>query len=307
MKLLSDIINELVDAETPISSPMLKAKVLANRIQNMKLLNWLNMELGGYDNSEDLPEYRVYKCHLTGSFINGSMKYTEVSIGTSGLDEDILSNLIYMRFYQSISGLEQAISKSESGSLDQDLPAELISHIGGNIRNMGNPLYHLISARKTLPKSAINEILSIVRNKLLDFALKLEDEFGNISEIKELRNKSQEIQTIVNKTIINSSGEGNFINTGDKAKIKSSINISKGNKTQIKDKIEELGLTAKDADELIEIIDSEKPDLNNKRFGDKVNQWIQSMIGKALNGSWNISIGVAGNILAEIIQQYYGM
>lgn len=307
MKLLSNIINELIDTDKTISSPILKAKVFASRIQNKELLEWLNKELGGYDTSEELPEYRVYKCHLNGSYINGNMKYTNVSIGTTGLDENISERLKYMSFYQSISSLEQDIVENKSGSLTQDLPAELISYIGDNIRKKGNPYYNLIDARKSLSTSAITEILSVVRNKLLDFVLKIDEEFGSITEIKDLRYKSQEIQKIVNKTIIKTSGDGNLINTGENAKIKSSIKISKGNKTDIRNRIKEVGLTEKDAEELIEIIDNDNPDLENERFGDKVNLWIQNMIGKALNGSWQVSIGAAGSILAEIIQQYYGV
>lgn len=306
MKLLSDIINELIDTDKTIGSPILKAKVLASRIHNKELLNWLNKESGGYDTSESLPDYRVFKCHVKGSYINANMKYTEVSIATAGLDEHIFNDLNYMSFYQSISSLEQSVINN-NGSLDQDLPAELINYIERNIRDMGNPYYRLISARKSLPSSAINEILAIVRNKLLDFALKLDEEFGNITEIEDLRKKSQEIQRIVNKTIINNSGDGNLINTGEKTKIKSSITIFKGNKTHIQDRIKEIGLSEEDAIELLEVIDNDNVDLENKRFGEKVNKWIQNMLGKALNGSWNMSIGAAGNILAEIIQQYYGM
>ena len=307
MKLLSDIINELIDTEKTIGSPMLKAKVLASRIQNKELLNWVNNELKGYDIDEELPSYRIYKCHVTGTFINGTMKYSEVPIATKGLPPNILKNLDYMRFEQSITTLERNLDKNNSGSLDQKLPAELNSTIETNIREMGNPFYHLVSARKTLSISAVNEIVSIVRNKLLDFVLKLDEKFGNITEIKDLRGKSQEIQSIVNNTIINSSGEGNLINTGDNPKIKTSIKISKGNKTEVENKIKEIGLSEKDVENLFEIIDKDKPDFEKKKFGEKVNLWIQNMIGKALNGSWNISIGAAGTILADIIQKYYGM
>jgi len=31
------------------------------------------------------------------------------------------------------------------------------------------------------------------------------------------------------------------------------------------------------------------------------------MIGKAVDGTWQISIGAAGSLLAELIQSYYGL
>ncbi len=307
MKLLSDIINELIDTDKTIGSPMLKTKVLAVRIQNQELLNWVNNELKGYDLSQDLPQYRIYKCHVTGTFTNGSMKYTEVPIATKGLPQGILRNLDFMRFEQSITTLERHLDKNTSGSLDQKLPAELNSTIEENIREMGNPFYHLVSARKTLSISAVNEIVSVVRNKLLDFVLKLDEEFGNITEINDLKSKSKQIQSMVHNTIITSSGEGNIINTGENARIKASINISKGNKTELRKEIQEIGLSEQDARQLTDIIDEDIPDYDKKKFGEKVNKWMQDMIGKSLNGTWNISIGAAGNLLAELIQKYYGM
>lgn len=58
--------------------------------------------------------------------------------------------------------------------------------------------------------------------------------------------------------------------------------------------------------ELIEIIDTEEPNAENKTFGEKVNGWIVKMVNKALDGSWNVGIGAAGSLLAEAIWKYYG-
>ena len=46
---------------------------------------------------------------------------------------------------------------------------------------------------------------------------------------------------------------------------------------------------------------------STEKFGGKVNTWIQKMVGKALDSSWQISVGAAGNILAGSIQSYYGL
>ena len=64
MKLIGDIINELVDSDKSIASPLLKTKVLASRLKNNDLLTWVNSELSGYIN--DVPNYRIFGCSITG-------------------------------------------------------------------------------------------------------------------------------------------------------------------------------------------------------------------------------------------------
>lgn len=172
---------------------------------------------------------------------------------------------------------------------------------------MGNPYLQLINCKKSISVNAVVEILAFVRNNMLDFMLKIDSEFGNITEIEELKTKKEQITSIMNHTIINTSGDGNVVNTGEKAKISAAINIKKGNKEELTKHLEDIGLSKEDTSELVEILDVEQPDFEKKTFSQKVNGWTQKMLGKALDGSWNIGIGAAGTLLAEAIKSYYGM
>jgi len=80
MKLLESIINDLVVTDVSLSDPLLKTKVLATRIQNTQLLDWVESELSGYRDKEDLPPYRRSKGILKGNFVNGYKQYTNVDI-----------------------------------------------------------------------------------------------------------------------------------------------------------------------------------------------------------------------------------
>lgn len=71
--------------------------------------------------------------------------------------------------------------------------------------------------------------------------------------------------------------------------------------------LQENGISEEDTAELIEIIDTEEPNTESKIFGEKVSGWTKKMIGKAVDGSWNIGIGAAGSLIAEAIGKYYGM
>ncbi len=307
MKLINDIINELIDTDKSISSPLLKTKVLASRLQNDELFNWVTNELKGYDNSSDLPDYRKYKGNITGTYINRHMHCKDQPVPTIGLKREFEEVLRSMDFNQSIASLEILKGENKSGTLEHIFPAELTGLIQQNWRKMGNPYLQLINCKKSISVNAVVEILSYVRNNLLDFMLKIDSEFGNITEIEELKTKKDEIATIMNQTIINNSGDGNVVNTGEKANISATININKGSKDELVKHLQDIGLSKTDTAELGEIIDTEEPNFENKTFGHKVNTWTQKMLGKALDGSWNIGIGAAGNLIAEAIKAYYGM
>jgi hypothetical protein len=307
MKLINNIINELIDTDKSISSSLLKTKVLASRLQNKVLLNWVTNELKGYDRSSELPAYRRYKGNLTGTYINGNMQYNDQPVPTIGLKREFEDILHSMDFNQSISSLEILKEENKSGKLEHTFPAEVTGLIEQNWRKMGNPYLQLINCKKSISVNAVVEILAFVRNNLLDFMLKIDSEFGSITELEELITKKEEIATIMNQTIINNSGDGNVVNTGDKTKISSTINIRKGCKEELAKHLHDIGLSKNDTSEIIEIIDTEKPNYENNIFGQKVNSWTQKMLGKALDGSWNIGIGAAGNLISEAIKTYYGM
>jgi len=306
MELISQIINDLIDEEKSLNSALLKTKVLASRIQNQELLNWVNNELSGYKNTNELPDYRKeIQNELKGNILNEYTKYTNIQIPTTGLDKTFEKKLRTTNFTESISSLESLVSNEKSSTLSAAVRAELSSIIEDNWQSMGNPYLQITSVYKSISKNSIIEIITNIRNKLLDFMLKLDGEYGDLTEIKDLKMKKEEISSIVNNTIIN--GDGNILNTGKNSKITNSSNINKANKEDLINHLKDIGLSEEDTKEIVEIIDIETPDYQNEKFGIKVNTWIAKMINKTINGSWNVGIGAAGTLLAEAIKKYYGM
>jgi hypothetical protein len=107
------------------------------------------------------------------------------------------------------------------------------------------------------------------------------------------------------QTIINNSGDGSLINTGDNPRISANINISKGNISHLEKQLLDVGITNEDIAKLKEIINIEQPNPDSKKFGIKVNNWMTEMYGKALNGTWQITAGAAGQILYDVLNKYY--
>lgn len=302
MKLLESIINDLVVTNVSLSDPLLKTKVLATRIRNAQLLKWVEGELSGYEEKADLPLYRKSKGIVKGNFLNGNKQYTNVDVPVGHLDNEILEKLIAIYDRDSVSSIEKLIGQK---GVKMSLNSYVKPYLEDSIRELGNWYFELTSVYLEIPATFLSNILSSVRSKLLEFMLALEQEFGVEADITILSKNNQTITHIMNTTI-NNSGDGAVINNGDNNNIEANITVNQGNKDALKTKLVEEKVAVNDAEELIKIIDTSTP-VSKDNFGEPVNNWVQTMIGKALNGSWQVAIGAAGNILAQAIQAYYGL
>jgi len=59
MRLLDEIIDAAADEKVPIGTLLRKCLVLQQQVKNEKFRAWLDRELDGYDQMEELPPYRV--------------------------------------------------------------------------------------------------------------------------------------------------------------------------------------------------------------------------------------------------------
>jgi hypothetical protein len=308
MNILTDIIEQLIDSNNSITDSLLKIKVLASRLKNKTLYDWVNNELSGYENNDEVPEYRVSGCLLVGNIMNGNWHLRNQILATIGLPDFIRKHIDKLTLNQAISVLERILEENNN-PLAYAVPAEILGYLTENYQNMGNYYATVYSARKQIDLSAVQHIISEVRNKALDLLLKLEEEFGMEIDLQELVKKKTQANEIINntmkQTIINK-GDGNVINTGNESSISNKVHIEKSNFQDLKKALKDNYVGDEEINELETII-KEKPDYERKLFGPKVNNWIQKMINKALNGTWQVGIGAAGSILVELVKKYYGM
>lgn len=307
MKLISDIINELVDTEKTIGSPLLKTKVLAHRVGSYELLEWVNKELEGYHDDDELPKYRQGLGSIIGTFTNGNRQYTNQPLPIGKLDSSTLNNLEIFKFQQGITSLESLVDSRKYADSDRiytSLHPEVIYLINEYIRDLGNPYFQLVNAKSVISINVAVNVISVIRTKLLDFMLKIDDDFGSLTEIEELKDKVKEIDKIMQHTIITASGDGNIINTGESSKISATIKIKKGDKEALSSHLKGIGLESEDVDELLTIVENESLD-DSGNFGEKTNEWIIRMLAKSLDGSWGVGVNAAGTLLADSIKAYF--
>ena len=275
MQELENIINDLTDSNKSLTTALLKVKVLATRIKNSELLNWVGNELNGYSNPNNLPEYRKYLGTTTGTYIYGNHQYNNQPVVTFGLDPELETTINSSDFYNSIQGLEN-IALERKGELERPFPAEVIGLLQDNWGKHGAPGIRIINCKRSISINAVVEVLASVRNKLLDFVLKFQEEFGDNS-VQDLQTKNKEITYIMSQTIINTQGDGNVINTGKNSSVKAEININKGNKDELKKSLQNVGIQEGDIVELLDVVDAEQPNIETRTFGENVRKWTKKM------------------------------
>ncbi|MDQ1085680.1 hypothetical protein [Siphonobacter sp. SORGH_AS_1065] len=127
--------------------------------------------------------------------------------------------------------------------------------------------------------------------------------FKALSKIKysEFYNKTNSnSQSPINYTI---NTLQNNINHGNNNTFNNSINIK--DTKYLRNELSKLDISDGDINELVDIIDEDN-DSNTTLLGHKTNKWVHKMLGKSLDGSWDIAINVAGGLLTEIIKSYLG-
>src|SRR5262249_16232943 len=68
MTLFAELIREVQERKTLLSTTLLKAKDLSHRLKNETMLEWINTELKGYRRDGTIPVYRIHPVSLTGVY-----------------------------------------------------------------------------------------------------------------------------------------------------------------------------------------------------------------------------------------------
>jgi len=314
--ILQEVINDLIDTDKSLTAPLMKLNYFGRLTNNEALIQFTQNELNGYKGEEgDIPDYRKSLAKLTVS-TQAHVHRHDVELPISMLDEPFREALKYISIREGIGTIEKMAlgfdGSSDKKEIGRPVPMEMLPYIQPSVRKLykSDARIDAIGAKVTGNGYIVISILSNVRERLLAFVMEMAKEFGYDIAIDSF-NKQQEKnnQTIIHQmnTTINNTGDGNVVNTGDNATVHASISISKGDIQSLKDQLLKYGIEEADVQELTEIVQAEQPNTENNTLGEKSNNWILKIAGKALSGVGKIATGISSNILATLLKQYYGM
>lgn len=302
MKLISEIIDILSSDTGKLSDALIKTKVLLHKIGHKELVPWVNSELNGYPDRASVPEYRVLPAQVLVNASNGAYRATSHHIPMGHLDEKHRESIETAIMDQSLAVLEKFTEK-DTGHLQAHIPMELYGILG---KGLGN-FYQIESAWSEIDHTNVLQILIQVRSRLLDFVLELNDQFPNElneEEVKE-RISSVDAENLFNSAIF---GDNTTILVGSSnTQAVSNVNI-KGDFSALAKTLEKNGVSDSDITALKVAIEQDSSVINDdsKEFGPAVKLWLQTMLSKAVETSWNINLGIASSLLATALNSFYG-
>lgn len=315
---IDKIIEDLVDPSTKLSDTLLKVQVLAFKIENTQLQEWVNLELNGYVGKER-PDYRKIPTAVQGNLIQdagfqGIWTKNGVSLPVEYLEQKYWDILMSIKIDSSVSELEKMVA--DKGSYQVNLP----NAIAQEFTKIMKP-WHVDSAWQKISNNSIEGILSTIKSTLLNFLLELNKEFGDNDNLSIMK-KKDEVESIFNKTIGTIKSDnvnisiGNktaqAVNYGDKSQVNvgAGDNVTQSINAEMKAEIQEFIDVLKEQMDNLDLDTEEKEDVINEvarvetqivRESPKMN-----IINGALSTINGILTGITANAYTPIVLEKLG-
>jgi AbiTii len=302
MKLLVDLIAELSASQPSLIDALVKTKVLLHRVGRKDLVAWVDHEINGYPDDAPLPSYRIVAAHVKGNVTNNAFSYSDHPLPTMHLNRQQRKGLQELEMRDSIAVLE-GLAKNDKQGLQRPLPIEYAALFNKALSNG----YRVQQAWCDIGIGRLGQITSQVRSKLLDFLLDLSEKVGaNMSE-EEIRRVAQSPETgsMFNNAIF---GDNVTILVGNHSQQKVRIEIGRGDFNALGEFLKSNKVAEPDIDALKVALEADAltQEVEQKRLGPRVREWLSSMFGKAVEASWQVEVGIAGGLLTSALQKYYG-
>lgn len=293
MSFIREIQQAAVEKDTDLATLLRKCKVLAARLGSVPLEEWVLHESNGYPDDVPVPSYRKWGTRIVAHLVNVIGSQIRVTVPPHLLPDSARERFLEFEYRRSVATAEYALAKGEDGT--QTLTT-------GNLRSLLHDKiyegFQCHEAHAQYSNQNLVAMLDAVRNRILDFALALEKIAPNAGE-DQTHVEVQRVTQIFNTTVHGSVGVLGTANN-------SVVNVTTNDWTSLAQFLVSNGVAQTDIDELHTAVVAEpKPEAG--KLGPRVSKWIGKMVGKAADGSWQVGLGAAGNLLAQAITAYYGL
>ena len=301
MNLLEDIQNAAIDTSSDLGTLLRKCKILAARLGSQQLEDWLIWESTGYPEEVPVPGYRVWPLQVRGHFAGpygSSLRNKTIPLGL--LPKDVRKSYNEYEFRSSIAVIESILEKDDSG---------MITVTTNDLSLTLDNLYERMKCLECWAEfdtTNLVELLNTVRERILDFSLAVGKEHPNAGETNSNASESpssDKITQIFNTTV--HGGIANLVGTANNSPV--AFNIVSNDFESVRRALQNNGVSKQDITELKKALAADKSPQSPEQFGPKVSSWIAGMMKKAAEGTWGVGIATAGNLLAKIISEYYGL
>ena len=170
---------------------------LVIKLQNKKLIEFINSELNGYDDKK-IPKYRWIKGMLMGTASNGYYVHKNYRLPTYHLKKHGIQDLEICKMGESIGALVEYANREED-NLCKIIPPEFFEYFDELLQET----YYIQRIHIPISKGNIKGILTSIRSKILDLILEMEKELNTEGLENLFKNPTKEEQNKANKIVNN--------------------------------------------------------------------------------------------------------
>lgn len=233
-ELIESAISSLTNGDS-ISNIMLKTQAIAHYLENKKFENWTKLELRGYGETDDLPEYRKIVCGVKIRIANPltGEELVKPIPPDSIQDEKINERLYIIAIKQPLSEIESLIQQCEN-TQNHTFTTKIPAYVFQYFKSIFRSKVLIQDAWQYAEISSLKVIIDNVKSVLLESFQELDDTIDFTA-----MDNTKKIDKIINQTI-----NAGIINTNCKQVDINNSTIISGNKNtvtindQLKSKIE---------------------------------------------------------------------
>jgi hypothetical protein len=302
MHLVDEIIEILSSTSPNLENALFKAQVLAHRLGEQEMKQWVSNELKGYPDKEALPNYRILYVTVMASFSNGVVRYNDQPLPMMGVEKRIRDRLEIRKVSESIAVV------SEWAKRDTDLALVIAPEYYAHIKSGIDRSFEIERAWGKHSVGAMLQVVTEVRSRLLELALQVADRIPQDPPPEKIKAVSQEVAVseIFRNAVF---GSNTTIVVGSGSITGVTNNVTTNDIGSLVAALQAHGVQASDLDALKIAIqsDANSKEVENKKLGPFVRNWMGGMVAKAGTVSWEIGVSTAGSVLASAICSYYGI
>jgi hypothetical protein len=285
------------DSKNHLPDLLRKALLISSKLGLNDFRSWVLSELNGYQSAENIPDYRVIGSQL--KVINPYHGYQPFIIE----DSDLARLFSKVKIFESVESLQHLISRS---NVKEQLTFPFPPEQKAALMRMQDGFARLEPTR-IIGSNQVKSVLEQVRTQLLDWALLLEsqgilgDGINFSAEEKAIATENQSAINIQNfQGVLGNVSGGSVSQT-------MSLTVTPGNFDSLARYFRQQEVNEDDIKSLELAIRQDPEATKVGSFGPKVSGWIGKMTSKAADGTWAVSVGAAGSLLATAIAKFYGL
>ena len=296
---VEDIRDSAIDpALCGLATLLRKCRVVAARLQNKFLGDWIRFESGGYPKDASVPDYRITTLGLKGMFEGNFRRMENAPIPPSFVPQWAREIIQHHKIRSSVAFLEGQMKGAKEAKgvivIELSILVPFIKMYEGMT---------CLQVQGSFGAGMYTEILNTVRNRILEFALAIEEEIGVSGG--GLLSGSPASKEKVNQMVQTNIYGGNIAIIGGTNNAVNLYQVATGDFNSLSKALVEKGIPEEDITALRDALNSDLKSADGK-FTPKVEEWINKMIGKAKDGVWDIPVQMATTFLTESLKQFLG-